>query len=250
MLTTYLTQTRQLLQNPAAPAALYATSDLAGWINTARGQCAGDGEAIRFFGTIPTVLNQRNYQFSAISTGTAGTTGVEGVFHVRTVRYAVASGFQFVYSRAWEWFEFFYMNNPVPTTGPPFDWAQHKQGSAGTGTGSSGTGSFYLEPLPDQIYQLTLDCVCYPQPLVTDGDVEALPYPWTDAVPYYAAYLALLSAQTNARAADAERYFGLYQQFAQRARQFSNPALSRGQWEQSIDLTQTNKLGLSKSAGG
>lgn len=249
MLNQYLTRTQQLLQNPSsASTAIYATADLTNWINQARNQLAGDGECVRNLATISTVLNTRNYMFSSLSTGTPSVNGIEGVFHIRTIRYAVASGFQIMYSRTWEWFDFFYLNNPVPSSGPPNIWAQFKQGSAGTGTGSGNTGSFFLDPIPDQVYQLTCDSCAYPQNLAVDTDVEAIPWPWTDAVPYYAAYLALLSSQNNARRADAEAYFSYYQTFVGRARQFSNPALSRNQWEQANDPTNANKLGLKAGA--
>lgn len=249
MLTQYQTRTAQLLQNPAAPTTLYATADLTTYINEARAQLAGESEAVRSLGTISTTIGQRNYNFSSISVGTPSVTGVEGVLHVRSIRYALASGYQAVYSRAWEWFDFFCMNNPVPDSGAPIRWSQYAQGSAGTGTGSGATGSFYVDPLPDLVYVLTCDCVCYPQNLAIDADVEAIPWPWSDAVAYYAAYLALLSSQTNARIADAERMYGYYQTFLQKARQYANPALSRNQWEQAVDLTQANKLGLQSSGG-
>lgn len=250
MLTAYLSKTRQLLQNPGAPTSLYSTADLTSWINTARGQLAGESESIRVLGTVSTVLAQRNYNFSALNTGVAATNGVKGTIHIRSIRYAVGQGFQWVTPRAWPWFEFFYLNNPVPDSGAPTDWAQYGQGSAGTGTGSGSSGSFYLSPIPDLIYVLSCDCVCYPQDLAADGDVEAIPFLWTDAVPYFAAYLALLSAQTNARVADAERYFSYYTTFVQRARQFANPAVVRGQYEQAADPTLTAKLGLQKTSGG
>ena len=243
MLTSYLNSTRRLLQNPAAPISLSSDSDLTSYINTARGQVAGESESIRILGTISTVLAIRNYKFSSINTGIVATTGVQGVINVRALRYAVASGFQWVKPQAWEWFDFFYMNNPVPVNGPPQDWAQYGQGAAGPPAGSGATGSFFLNPPPDLIYTLTLDCVCYPQTLVTDGDVEAVPYLWTDAVPYFAAYLALMSAQTGQRIAEAEKMFTLYKEFVQRARQFSNPSVLRGQYAQEADPTQASKLG-------
>jgi hypothetical protein len=237
MLTSYQTATQQLLQNPKSPTTLYATSDLTGWINTARGQLAGEAECVRVLGTISTILNTRNYNFTSINV--SGTAGVQGVLHVRSMRYFVASGYQWVAPRQWEWFELFDLNNPVPGSGPPREWAQYAQGQG---------GSFFVDQLPDQIYQLTLDTVCVPISLVDDTTVEAIPYPFTDAVPYFAAYLALLSAQMQSRRADAEAYFGYYQTFLQRARQFSNPSLLRSQYEQAADPTMQAKLG--QKAGG
>jgi hypothetical protein len=250
MLTQYQTRTKQLLQNPSAPTSLYSNSDLTTWINQARGQLAGEAECIRVLGTISTSLATRNYSFSSLNLGVAATTGVRGAIHVRSIRYAVASGFQWIAPRPWEWFELYYLNNPVPDSGPPTDWSQYAQGSAGTSTGSSASGSFFINPLPDMLYTLTCDCVCYPIDLVDDTTVEALPFLWTDAVAYFAAYLALLSSQTNARRADAEAMFSYYQTFTQRARQFSNPSLLRSQYAQAADMTLTAKLGLQKSAGG
>lgn len=255
MLTTYLARTTQLLQNPSASTTLYATADLTSWINQARGQLSGEAECCRVLGTVSTVISQRPYNFSSINTGVVATTGIQSVIHVRDALYAVASGMQKMTARAWEWYLQFHLNNPVPDSGPPEDWAQFSQGSAGTGSitgigaGSMSSGSLYIDPLPDQIYVLTLDCVGYPQALAADTDVEAIPYPFSDAVPYFAAYLALLSAQTSARMADAERMFGYYQTFLQRARAFSNPSVLRSNYAQAIDQTTINKLGLQTKTG-
>jgi len=84
---------------------------------------------------------------------------------------------------------------------------------------------------------------------VLDTDIEAIPYLWTDAVPYFAAYLALMSAQTNMRMEQAQRYFQLYQTFVQRARQAATPAVNRYAYEQMPDPTRANKLGLQGGAG-
>ena len=44
MLTAYLNATAILLQNPVAPTSLYSTANLTTFINTARGQLAGESE--------------------------------------------------------------------------------------------------------------------------------------------------------------------------------------------------------------
>lgn len=256
MLTQYLTDTKNLLQNPTAPIPLYDTTSLTRWINIARGQVAGESEAIRLWATIPTVINQRAYNFSSLTIGTPATTGIQGIIHVRAITYNVGqntyglSGQQWIPPRAWEWFTLYHLNNPVPDVGPPATWSQFGQGSAGTGTGSSATGSFYIDPPPDAVYQLNLDCVCYPIALTNDATVEALPYLWTDAVPFFAAYYAYLSSQTGARQADAERMYNHYQTFMQRARQAANPAVNRTSYEQSGDPTQAAKLGIQPPRAG
>lgn len=243
MLTAYLAATANLLQNPTAPAALYDTADLTTWINTARGQLAIESDSIRFLGTITTVIGQRNYSFSAVSTGTSATNGIQGVVKVNRIQYAVASGYKWIRPRSWPWFDLFKMNNPVPPSGAPTVWAQHQQGVA---------GDFWLDPIPDLVYTLQLDCVCYPIALASDATVEAIPYPWTDAVPYFGAYLALLSAQSGARSAEANLQMERYEFFVQRARKFSTPEVNPGLYAQTHDPAMGNKMGIAprQSSGG
>lgn len=246
MLTAYRNQTRNLLQSPSTPSTLlYSDSNLDAWINIARGQLAGEGECIRVAGTVSTVVGQPNYLFSALNLGVSN--GVQGTIHVRDILYGLGTGLQKVYSRAWEWFAQF-NNSPASVPGPPFEWAQYGQGSSGVGSGSAASGSFFLSPIPDAIYTLFCDCVCFPVVLVDDSTLEAIPYLWTDAVPYYAAYLALMSSQTSARQADAERLFNQYQTFVERARKAANPSVLRWQYPQSSDVSQAAKFGVKTGA--
>lgn len=103
----------------------------------------------------------------------------------------------------------------------PFWFSQFGQGDA---------GSLYLYPEPDQTYPVEWDCLCLPKDLVSDQDYEAIPRPWTDAVPYYAAWLALSSTADPARIGLADRYWnpskntGIFQAMMVRARAFSMPS--------------------------
>lgn len=251
MLDQYVAQTQQLLQLPQAPTALYPEADIISYINRARrGQIAGESEAIRAIGTIDTVVDQRPYNFADIDTGVSATNGIAGVLNVRRINYDVGSGQRQLTTRGWEWFDFYELNNPVPVSSYPKVWSQYKQGGAPSDIGVADGGSFYISPPPDAIYTLRCDCVCYPIALEDDDTVEALPFPWTDAVPYYAAYLALMSAQSNARIADAERIFNQYTMFVERARKFSNPSLLRTQYSQAVDPAQINKLGVRQPPQG
>lgn len=77
--------------------------------------------------------------------------------------------------------------------------------------GQGTAGSFYVYPLPSQTYQCEFDCLCLPNDLTDKYGVEAIPEPWTDAVPYFAAHLAMLELQQyNA----ARMYLDLYEKFA------------------------------------
>jgi len=253
-LTAYETQTRQLLQNPTAPTTLYSTTDIDTYINRARGQLAGEAECIRYQAALSTVASQQVYNFSAVNTGNSAINGIQGIIHVRTILLASGSGYIWLTPRSWEWFTQFHLNNTAPVNAQPTTWSQYAQGTAppgaSVGVGSTLGGSIYLDPPPNGVYSLLLDCVCFPVALADNTTVEAIPYLWTDAVPYFAAYLALLSAQMQARRADAEAYFNYYQTFVQRARQFANPDVMRPIYSQAEDPAKINKLGIVSKAGG
>ena len=91
----------------------------------------------------------------------------------------------------------------------PIYWAQYGQGV---------NGSLYLFPWPSQPLQLDVDVCCTPIDLATNSTPEAIPYPWTDAIPYYAAYLAY---ENSSRKEDADRMFKMYTMFMKRGRAYS-----------------------------
>lgn len=249
MLNTYLAQTARLLSNPAAPSPLYSTADLTAYINYARGQLAGETECIRRRLTLTTVIDQRDYDFSSIAIGTPSATGVQGVINVRSAFFNIASGQQRITPRPWEWFELYGLNNPVPESNAPAMWAQYGQGAAPGSTGSFAGGSLYLDPPPNLVYTLYLDCVCYPIALTSDSDKEAIPYLFTDAVPFFAAYYAFLSSQGGMRQADAERMYNHYQTFVERASRAVNPSVLRAQYERAKDPIQSLKVGVRPTGG-
>ena len=58
--------------------------------------------------------------------------------------------------------------------------------------GQGAGGIFFLFPLPSQVYQIEYDCFCLPEDMLMDNSIpEAIPQPWTDAVQYMAAQLAM-----------------------------------------------------------
>jgi hypothetical protein len=118
-----------------------------------------------------------------------------------------------LYGRPFEWFNRNYLLSYPTPTGIPIEWAQY-------GSGSNGT--IYVGPVPavGSSYTINLDCAALPASLVNPQDLEILPYPWTDAVPYFASYLAFLNSQ---RTSDAEKMFSIYQVFTKRAREISVP---------------------------
>lgn len=232
MLDDYLQQTRRLLQNPPAPTQLYTTADLTAFINQARKQIAGDSESIRAEGDLALSLSTRTYDFADIDVGVEATTGIEGVLHVRQGRVSVADGWITLYTRPFPWFEQYLLNEVIPSSGVPETWSQYGQGQA---------GSLYVYPLPDTTYSVRLDTICVPSDLVTDDTVEAIPYPWTNCVQFFAAYYAYMSAQ---RQSDAEQMLKRYGEYRDRARKMANPSVLASQYPQTTDPTRLNKLGM------
>lgn len=86
--------------------------------------------------------------------------------------------------------------------------------------GQGASGSLYFYPLPAQSYQLEIDCQCWPQDLLTDQDVEAIPDPWTQAVAWLAAHYCYLELQ-NLNAAN--YYMGLVNDYMVRYRRAATP---------------------------
>jgi hypothetical protein len=56
-------------------------------------------------------------------------------------------------------------------------------------------GALYLAPIPSIASPMEVDLTIIPKPLLTDDDIEVIPYPWVDAVSYWAAVLALTQQQ-------------------------------------------------------
>ena len=147
----------------------------------------GTGADVSAVTTINNTLNlgQEVYPFSGIDVSQFP--GVKSVYSVRSVsiiylnyRYSLPIYSFSVYQamiRQYVASQYLY----VPTFGAQL----------GRGTG----GSFYLYPPPSQQFQFELQCYCLPQDLETDADYEAIPDPWSDLVPYFAAHLAFLELQ-------------------------------------------------------
>jgi hypothetical protein len=86
--------------------------------------------------------------------------------------------------------------------------------------GSGVAGSLYLYPVPQSLYQVELDCYCIPDNLTDNSDIEVIPLPWTDCVPYFATHLALHEkGDLNA----ARYYFDLHDSMVHRYSAWARP---------------------------
>lgn len=90
-----------------------------------------------------------------------------------------------------------------------------------------GNGSVWFSPTPSGILTLQIEASWTPVVLVDDTTLEALSYPWTDAIPYFGAYLAYQNAQ---RPTDAQKMLGLYNAFINAARVGVTPQWSPTQF--------------------
>lgn len=73
--------------------------------------------------------------------------------------------------------------------------------------GEGPLGKLYLAPIPSMIAPFEVDLTLVPKPLLTDDDPEPIPYPWSDAVSYWSATLALMGQQ---RMNDAQQMVQLF----------------------------------------
>ena len=204
-LTAYQTALQNLIQAPSSPVPFIPTSSLTTYINTARNQVAADAECIRSYGSLALSANVNSYSFSGI-TPVAGL----GLSNVIAVRSAILLGVP-IDIRPWEWYAQYYLGNEA-VTGTPFKMAQQGQGAGGT---------LSVYPTPVSTMTMQLDSVWLPVPLVDDTTIEAIPEIWTDAVSFYAAWLAMQSLQ---RQTDAEMMFRRYQMLVMRGRQGATPS--------------------------
>jgi hypothetical protein len=213
-LNAYIAQTQSLLNDVGAVE--YTTASLTTFINDARVQIAGASESIRQVALLGLTANVQAYAFNMF---TGFTAGVQGVLTVRKASVRTLTEWTEIFNREWEWFWSNCLNGPRSVTpGTPDTFSQFQPGVGGI---------LFISPTPQVGLNCRADVVAYPINLAVDADPEALQYPWTEAVQYYAAYLALLNAQ---RYADADSMLQRYDLFQTRATQMTTPTTLPGQY--------------------
>lgn len=142
--------------------------------------------------------------------GQGGGPGVLSIFGVDGISISWGQGMKpTVFHFDWSSFQAYLRAYSIGLMGYPSYASQYGQGV---------NGSIALWPIPSGTYAMDWDCFCLPIPLASDSDPEAIPFPWTDAVPTFAAHLAF----ENSRQTDnADRMLKKYQWFMQRAGTFS-----------------------------
>lgn len=171
------------------------------YINQARRQIALDSEVLRQPADLVLSVGVQSYAFSAATYVAAPTiiAGLGSIVLIRSAALSILSGYQRLEIRPWEYFESYWIDQVTATQAQPTRMAQQLLGA--------GVGTLWFSPTPDTTYTVRLFPVCIPLDLVDDSTPEALPVPWQDAVPYYAAYIAYLTMKDKEAAGNMwERY--------------------------------------------
>jgi hypothetical protein len=173
-LQTYITQCRRLLHD--ANANFWSDSELTDYINAARERLVRDTGCLRTIQTVNTVTSQEVYQFSALPSG---------IQTMDILNINLYWGNTRIPLRYLPWTQFnaelrFWQNY----IGRPIAFSVY------------GQQSFYISPIPDQVYEMELDTIILPTALVNTTDVDAIISPWTDPVPYYACHTAKFKEQS------------------------------------------------------
>jgi len=204
-LNAYLAQTSRLLHDPNN--VTFSVPDLTAYINLARGQIAVGSQCVRQPDTVNTITSQETYAMPIPSTP-----GVGQAFAVLNIAVNWGTAYQPVISRyTWADFQAYFRIFGGTQTGFPECFAIQGRGVAQI---------VYLFPIPSSVLATQWDCLHTVLAINSDTDPEAIPYPWTDCIPYYAAYFALINAQ---RYQEAKGMFAIFKLISQTANANTSP---------------------------
>ena len=204
------------------------TYQLTRWINQAREQVALDTGCIRCVvtgqapfggsaqagsavpggavaGSAPTSLfyttaGQEMYPFAfANQTANAQNQGTAGVIDVNNVAVSWGGALRPVQNwMPWQDLQAYARSYNVGVFSYPFCWATSGQGA---------NNRVWLWPAPSTSSEMEWDCSLRPSPIYSNDDYEALPYPFTKPVKFYAAHLAFLASFRNGQAQDMKEQY-------------------------------------------
>jgi hypothetical protein len=206
MLSQYVEDTRNLLNDTQGQ--FFPIPILKTYVNRSRRRIAAASGCLRVIPPgVQTIANQETYPFSAwTSLVQKAMPGIQDILACRSLAVAVggrwapqkSNGEWIIEGGAWKpmWrrivFSDFqarfriYGRTFLGTISEPGWWTQLNEGPL---------AKLYLAPIPGQAQPMEVDLTCIPSPLTSDDDPEPIPYPWTDAVSYWAATLCLMQQQ-------------------------------------------------------
>ena len=187
----YITETQQFLND--AQGQFFNLPTMTSYVNRSRRRIAAASGCLRVLpqGTV-TKKNQEVYPFSDWNALIQKEmTGLQYILHCRSVSIAIGKG---GWKPSWRRVVFSDFQARFRIYNGTFYGAISEAGwSAQFNAGP--IGKIYLAPIPSMEMPMDVDLTCIPAPLLTDNDPEPMPYPWTDAVSYWAATLCLMQQQ-------------------------------------------------------
>jgi hypothetical protein len=174
----YITETRRLLHDVNGN--FWTNAELTDYINDGRSTMVRDTGCNRVLQSYTAPYNVETIDFSALP---------EGVNTIDVLNINLYWGNSRVPLYYLPWTDFnaqlrYWQNY----TGRPIGYSMY------------GPKKVFIGPKPDQAYVMELDTVVLPLPLVSLADVETLPTPFTESVPFYAAYIAKYQEQSYGEA--------------------------------------------------
>lgn len=166
-----------------------------------------------------TNLGQEVYPFSSVDLSSFP--GVDSIFSIKSVSFIYAN-----YRYSLPCYSFSVYQASIRSYPFQYQWVPTVCSQFGQGT----NGSFFMYPIPSEPYQMEWDSLCLPSDLTSDQDFEALPKPWTEAVPYFMAHLSFLELQNMNYATG---YLKLFDEFVNRYSTYARPGRATtpyGRW--------------------
>ncbi len=177
-LSEYITETRRLLHD--ANANFWTDSELTDYINEARNHLVQDTGCNRVLQSYTIPISTETINFSVLPQGnnTIDCLNVNLYWGNSRIplRYLAWTNFN-AQLRYWQNY-----------TGRPVAFSMY------------GPKTIYIGPVTDQAYVAEFDTVVLPTALVTAGETDPLPSPFTESVPFYAAYKAKYKEQSYGEA--------------------------------------------------
>jgi hypothetical protein len=183
----YLYRTQRFLRDPFATG--YDIPFLTYCINQARADLIYSSRCSRALALVNTVAAQESYNFNKVLSSVqnlgAPAKSILTVLGI-TIQYSSTPLRIALEYLPWQQFNAIYRSFPIQIY--PTIWSQFDTGFF---------QSFYVAPIPSQVYVLEVDCIWLPSDLANPTDQETtIPQPWSDVVPLCACYWAKLYEQS------------------------------------------------------
>lgn len=173
-LSSEILDTRRLLHD--ANSNYWSDTELTDYINAARLRVVADTGCNRVLQTHSLTANQETYLLTALPQG-VNTIDILNLSVLWGATRIVLNYMPFTEfnakMRAWQTF----LSRPAV-------WTRY------------GQGTIYVGPVPDQTYVAEFDTVCVPAALANPSDPETIVFPYSEPIPYYAAYKAKYKEQS------------------------------------------------------